>query len=74
MLIADHLNVAILGIEDEDRAHSLVGDVNLALGIHGNTKRTQKLKGNIELLFGLGLGAGEAVHPLLFLLWLAPFL
>ena len=63
--IADHLAVAGFRIEDENRAHPLIGDVHHPLRIDRDSVRSDHLKRKIlgiDLL-RFGLSAREPVHP-----------
>jgi len=63
--IADELSIVRLRVEDEDRAHFLIGDIDKAFGVDRDAVGPDELEGKclgVEL-FILRLAAGETVHP-----------
>src|SRR5579872_3568869 len=64
-LVFDEFDFASLGVEDENRAHFLIGDVEVAFGIEGHTVWLAELEQHF--LFRGRLRAREAIHPGIFL-------
>ena len=63
--VADKRDIPGLGVEDEDRAHLLVGDVKLALGIDAHSVRCEQLeRERLQMLLVIRvLHARKTVHP-----------
>src|ERR1700723_1468633 len=64
--VLDEFDLASFGVEDKDGADLLIGDIEIALGIDRHPVWLGQLPENLSAV-GLRLGAGEAVHPRVFL-------
>src|SRR5208283_3005939 len=65
VLVANQVDIGIFLIEDKDRTSRLIGDIDVTLGIDRNSKRAEKLGGDVLFFLGLRLVTCQAIHPLL---------
>src|SRR5579864_3799271 len=61
-LVLDQIGFARFCVEDEDRAHFLIGDIKIIFRVHGHAVRLAQLEEDFRVLAG-GSRTRKAIHP-----------